>query len=382
MERGAMGVTGIQGNLETMPLSDVLQWLAQGNKTGVLQIRSARGITKKVYFLRGRVLSSASSDPREYLGQFLISRGLLTEEQLNMAMETQLQTGIKLGKILVTVGILDEDDLKAMLRLKAEETLYDLFLWDEGEFSFEELQSAGDDLIPIELDVTSLVMEGMRRVDEWRRIRKVIASNRVVLGRTNKMLRDSTLEPDSALLRVYEALNGERTIEEAALELHATEFHVSSMAFKLIEAGLLEARFEKPRPDEAAYGAVQERVVAEAETLLAEGREAEALNLLGYGARKEPKNAKIRALIERAETSYQERFIADTLPLESVLELKVPLERLPSFNLTPQEGFIATRVNGMWDLASILKVCPLPRTEALRAVKKLLDLEVLRVREK
>ncbi len=144
-----MGVTGIQGNLETMPLSDALQWLAQGNKTGVLQIRSARGITKKVYFLRGRVLSSDSSDPREYLGQFLISRGLLTEEQLNMAMETQLQTGIKLGKILVTVGILDEDDLKAMLRLKAEETLYGLFLWDEGQFTFEELPSVGDDLIPI-----------------------------------------------------------------------------------------------------------------------------------------------------------------------------------------------------------------------------------------
>ncbi len=377
-----MGVTGIQGNLETMPLSDVLQWLAQGNKTGVLQIRSIKGINKKVYFSRGRVLSTASSDPREYLGQFLISRGLLTEDQLNMAMETQLQTGIKLGKILVTVGILDEDDLKAMLRLKAEEGLYDLFLWDEGRFSFEDEASLGEDLISIELDVTSLVMEGIRRKDEWGRIRKVIPSERVVLGRTGKLLRDSGVEPDTALLRVYEALDGSRTVEEAALELHSTEFNVASVAFKLVEHGLLEARDEKPRRDEEAYGAVQGKLVKEAETLLEAGRAEEALNLLGYAARKEPKNARIRELLGRAEASFNERLAAESLPQGSILELNVPLERLASYNLTPQEGFIATRVNGIWDLSSILKVCPLPRTEALRAVKKLLDLEVLKLKVK
>ncbi len=377
-----MEVAGIQGNLETMPLSDVLQWLAQGNKTGILQIRAGRGITKKVYFSRGRVLSTASSDSREYLGQFLISRGLLTEEQLNMAMETQLQTGIKLGKIIVTVGIMDEEDLKAMLRLKAEESLYDLFLWDEGQFKFAEMPSIGEDLIPIELDVTSLVMEGIRRKDEWGRIRKVISNDRVILGRTGKRLRDSAIDPDSALLRVYETLDGERTIEEAALELHATEFHVASTAFKLAEAGLLETRGEKPRREEVIYGAVQERLVQESEKFLESGHDAEAMNLLEYAVRKEPKNARARELLERAEASYSERFISETLPLESVLELQAPLDKLASFNLTPQEGFIATRVNGMWDLGSILKVCPLPRTEALKAVKKLLDLNVLRVRSR
>ncbi len=377
-----MGVTGIQGNLETMPLSDVLQWLAQGNKTGVLQIRSAKGINKKVYFARGRVLSTASSDPREYLGQFLISRGLLTEEQLNMAMETQLQTGIKLGKILVTVGILEEDDLKAMLRLKAEEGLYDLFLWDEGRFSFEEEASLGDDLVSIELDVTSLVMEGIRRKDEWGRIRKAIPSERAVLGRTGKLLRDSGAEPDSALLRVYEALDGTRTVEEAALELHSTEFSVASVAFRLLGLGLLEARAEKPRRDEAAYGAVQEKLVNEAEALLKAGRSEEAVKLLGYAARKEPGDAKVRELLGRAEASFNERLAAESIPQEAILELNVPLDKLVPYSLTPQEGFIATRVNGIWDLSSILKVCPLPKAEALMAVKKLLDLEVLRLKAK
>ncbi|MCX7830779.1 MAG: DUF4388 domain-containing protein, partial [Acidobacteria bacterium] len=91
----------LKGELKTMLLPDVIQWLSNGLKTGILHLRSPKGITKRVYFERGNILSTASSDPREYLGQFLISRGLISEKQLNMAMETQFKSGIKLGKILI-----------------------------------------------------------------------------------------------------------------------------------------------------------------------------------------------------------------------------------------------------------------------------------------
>ncbi len=371
---------GIRGHLETMPLADVLQWLSQGNKTGVLVCRSARGVAKRVFFEKGRVLSTASSDPREYLGQFLISRGFLTEEQLNMAMETQLQTGIKLGKILVTVGILDEDDLKAMLRLKAEESLYDLFLWGEGEFHFEDQESISEELIAIQLDVMSLVMEGVRRCDEWGRIRAVVPNGRVVLARTGKRLRDASIEVSTPLLRVYEAVDDRRTVEEVALELHATEFYVSAAAFKLIENGLLRAAGEKQERSEVAYDAIKEKLLDEARRLVEAERYGEAINLLQYAVKSDPQDTGARDLLLQAEESYSEQFFRDTVPLRTVLELAVPLSKLSACDLTPQEGYLATRVNGMWDLESILKVCPLPQPEALRAVKKLLDLKVLKVK--
>ena len=64
-------------------------------------------------------------------------------------------------------------------------------------------------------------------------------------------------------------------------------------------------------------------------------------------------------------------------PPTAVLELVVPLSHLAGYELSPQEGFLATRVNGSWDIASILKVSPIPQTEALLAIQKLLELKIL-----
>ena len=53
---------------------DLLQWLSLGQKTGTLVVHN-KSVEKKIFFKGGRVISSASNDPREYLGQFLMSHG-------------------------------------------------------------------------------------------------------------------------------------------------------------------------------------------------------------------------------------------------------------------------------------------------------------------
>ncbi len=65
---------GIKGDLATMGLEDIFQWLAVGRKTGVLHLN---GVVhrKKVDFHDGRIKGCWSSDPREYMGQFLLSAG-------------------------------------------------------------------------------------------------------------------------------------------------------------------------------------------------------------------------------------------------------------------------------------------------------------------
>ncbi len=98
----------ITGNLKTMQLAELLQWLSQSNKTGTLVIDDG-GTEKKIFFRDGRVISSASTDPKEHLGHFLVSHGLIDEEELAKAIEMQERTGMLLGKILLTIGALEED---------------------------------------------------------------------------------------------------------------------------------------------------------------------------------------------------------------------------------------------------------------------------------
>src|SRR6188474_1621945 len=97
---------GLSGNLQTMLPGDLLQWLSLGQKTGTLVITNKR-VEKKIFFRRGRVISSASNDPREYLGQFLMM-----------------------------IEVITEADLQRLMRLKAEEEIYDIFLWNDGDFYF------------------------------------------------------------------------------------------------------------------------------------------------------------------------------------------------------------------------------------------------------
>jgi len=111
-----------------MQPGDMLQWLSLGQKTGTLLVVS-KSVEKRIFFKNGRVISSASNDPRDYLGQFLISHGYLSEAELMKAMEVQQQSGILLGKILVMIDVISEPDLVRLMRLKAEEEIYDIFLW-------------------------------------------------------------------------------------------------------------------------------------------------------------------------------------------------------------------------------------------------------------
>ncbi|MGB6002455.1 MAG: DUF4388 domain-containing protein, partial [Thermoanaerobaculia bacterium] len=155
----------ITGNLRTLELSELLQWLAQGKKTGTLVVEQ-QDLEKRIYFQDGRIISSSSNDPEEHLGTFLIQRGYIDEPTLEHAMKLQEATHILLGKVLVTLDSISEDDLEKILRLKTEESVYDLFTWDEGDFRFVKDEMPDGAMVPVSLEVTNIVMEGMRRIDE------------------------------------------------------------------------------------------------------------------------------------------------------------------------------------------------------------------------
>ena len=171
----------LSGNLNTMSFGDLLQFISANQSTGTLQIRKAQ-ILKMIFFEKGRIISSSSSDPRDYLGHFLVSQGTITEEELRIAMEVQRSSKMMLGKILVMGGKVHEEDMVRFLQMKTEETIYTLFLWDEGEFTFYADEFINRIFVRISLDPQSMIFEGVLRRDEWERMRKVFPSNNVVLA--------------------------------------------------------------------------------------------------------------------------------------------------------------------------------------------------------
>ena len=153
----------LSGNLKTMDLAEVLQWVTLGRKTGTLTFIKEK--TKNhIFFKQGKIISSRSNDPTKQLGHFLLFQGKINEVQLKRALEIQLQTRVHLGKILVQEGHATREDIEKALRGRTEEVIYDLFLWEEGLFHFTANSFNLDELILIDVDVNSIIFEGVRRV--------------------------------------------------------------------------------------------------------------------------------------------------------------------------------------------------------------------------
>ncbi|HQQ79213.1 MAG TPA: DUF4388 domain-containing protein, partial [Thermoanaerobaculia bacterium] len=235
----------IAGNLRTMQLSELLQWLSTGLKSGTLVVRGAPG-EKRIYFEKGRVTSSSSTLEREHLGRFLVGFGFITEEELIRALEVQQESRILLGKILVMIGAIKEAELADLVRLKAAETIYDIFLWNEGSFAFIDGEVPQLPMVPISSDVTGIVMEGLRRYDEWQRIKTRITSMRQIPSLIVPV-EEALGERDKLILG---AINGRRAIDQIALETHNPEFHVAKLVFDLMLSGHLALAGE--REDAAA----------------------------------------------------------------------------------------------------------------------------------
>jgi hypothetical protein len=359
----------ILGSLRTMGIADIMQWLAHSRKTGTLLL-SYRSIRKQLVVQNGRLTSTWSNDPRESLGQYLIRERLITEESLFKALLQQEQIGMPLGGILVEMNHLSEDELRRTLKLKAEESIYDLFMWRDGEFEFREETITEGPILHVDIEVNHVLLEGARRVDELTRIQKVIPSTRATFQvLVPADVHDKAMETKALLL----AARG-KCLAEIALELRASNFDTAVLLHELLLGGRLrveEAGDEDTGPVDAVeriaerLAAAQQRLAEKRYDAALEAYEAAlALDRLNQHAKK--------GLVAVAEARERDR-AARRISLDRIPRIVADLKTLARQQIDPQEGFVLSRVNGRWNVRSILKVCPMGEEEALLIFARLID---------
>lgn len=169
----------LQGKIRDLGLADVFQLLVQGQKTGVLSV-VYRDEKVQVYFKDGTLARAETSARKknELMGAMLVRAELVTDAQLQRALEDQRRSLQKVGETLVRAGALSAALFRQMLVLQTTELVFRLFSWKRGKYEFRESSRPGE----IELDAeygpslrTELVlMEGLAQLEEWPRIRRRI----------------------------------------------------------------------------------------------------------------------------------------------------------------------------------------------------------------
>jgi len=364
---------GIQGNLSTMSVSDLLQFLAASRKTGMLRFDRAK-IVKEIYFEDGVIVGANSNDPKEYLGQLLIHYAKLDESQIKAALEIQRASGGRLGEILVTTGVLPQSEVLQILRVRTLDIIYELFLWEDAHFEFYDNKRPPDFFVRIEVQPTKVIMDGVYRIDEWKRYRSLIPSDRAIIelgaGWT------SSLNVSKEVRHILFFVEKRMSVAEISYNMHASPFHIYGQLYDLVNQGIARVAGEAPEPFRPPQVDLPEPIpelILAARRHLREGAADSALSTIQKVLDKEPQNSEARALLTVAEDSLIKQMYSPPLLPNAVPKLLMSEDGVTLQPLAPQEAFVLSRINNEWDVKSILSICPFREVDSLRMIKMLLD---------
>lgn len=240
----------IKGSLKEASLPDVVQLLFLGRRTGCLSVASEHNFGS-IWFDEGWITFAGMLERADRIGERLVVAGRITLEQLEEAIAAQEAIpGRRLGEMLVHLGLVTVAELEAELRRQVEETIYTLFSWTSGTFSFEVGAMPDMPDAVLRLNPEGLLLEGARRVDEWSVIAKKITSVDAVYAFEGAPR--STADNDAQLVeserRVLPLINGVNTVREIVDGTGLSEFEVCRVLFGLLSAGRLRRVGTAPPP--------------------------------------------------------------------------------------------------------------------------------------
>lgn len=239
----------MRGDLEQINLADIFQTLAMSKMEGVLRLRNP---------LEERYLHCRDGSVRTHVGKRLVTRrlgqrlvqaGLVTPDQLRMALEAQRQVKRPIGQLLVDAGCVTQEAIDNILGTQIAEDLFTLFTWRHGTFEFFKgpptAPGAADPFAACpEYEVNSLLLEVARRSDEWESIFAAIGSLDEVPIQVAEPSADAELgECHRALLA---AAKGEQRYREIADQLTFGLFEVARAARDLIREHLIACLDDGP----------------------------------------------------------------------------------------------------------------------------------------
>jgi CheY-like chemotaxis protein len=263
------GEVALQGNVQRVPIAEVLGLLSQQRQWGVLRVtRTNDGEDPRravaVYFKQGRVeLSLAEGLAEEFLvGRYLVDSQAISRQDLELFLQSReggaqphtlpgplghdrAKAPKPIGEQLLKLNYVTEADLKQALRRQTQESIYELLRWPAGRFAFiatRELDPLALDAA-LGLDVDGILMEGFRRVDEWHLIEREIDDFDEVYLRNEEAVQNvGKARLTREELQVLDLVNGKNTVKDVVRQSRMGSFEVSKMLFRLLSIKLIRRR--------------------------------------------------------------------------------------------------------------------------------------------
>lgn len=230
----------LQGNLDDFSLPEILQLIAVQQKSGVLKLTSSEDVAV-VFFEGGRVVSTRDRrrHARDPLKPFLVQTGRLTDPQMRQIETIEAESRRELTDILLSGNYLSSEELQHAVEEQIQDTLHHLLTWKTGSYHFSgDARTVPKFAVNVRLNTEGLLMESMRRMDELSRYREALSSPAMVLR--PRALAMPPKEMSSQEQRVLPLVDGLRPLRDIAVQSKLVEFEVYEALHHLLEQGVIE----------------------------------------------------------------------------------------------------------------------------------------------
>ena len=162
------GAPDFKDDLNNVSMLHTLMRVLLHRETGVLfaerpeeSPQSGGGAHKELYFVAGKLHHVASSNASELLGEYLVRRGKLEREELDLALAVLPRYGGRMGDTLISMGLVGPVDIFRAIREQGRDRVADLFLWRSGVVTFYRGQTSPPVEFPLDLDLPALMLAGL-----------------------------------------------------------------------------------------------------------------------------------------------------------------------------------------------------------------------------
>src|ERR1043165_9337768 len=231
----------LQGDISRVQLPDVLSFVSMIRRSGKLVLRNGT-MERTLVWKDGDIVFATSNSPEDSLGLFLLRNGKITQQQYDES-KRRVTPQLRHGKLLVQMAAISPKDLWWGVKNQALDIIYQLFTWQAGTFEFvESMEEISSEKIVLSLNTSSVIMEGIRRLDEGARIREKVPNLDVVFMKIAGVTPDfDELEMSDSEVAVYNDIDGMRSVRDLIAQASdLTDFDVMRILFQLVSARLIE----------------------------------------------------------------------------------------------------------------------------------------------
>ncbi len=229
----------LQGSLKSFRLFDLLTFLSLCHKTGTLQLVCTE-TTSTAFFQNGELVFSSTDQPSFRLGAILRERNLMNPEQEARITATQRASDERFGTSAVRLGIIDDEQLRVALKIQVSEIIYDALTWNDGVFRFFDEMELPSHAVTIAVDITNLIMEGARRIDEWEQCVQLLPDDGVIFRIVDNPELQEKISLSLEEWKVLFRFDGYKPLRQVLEESKQDQLDLYRVVYGLLASNLIE----------------------------------------------------------------------------------------------------------------------------------------------